>query len=152
MDGTPVVCGLSRLKETIKNYKIDRAVLADLVLNIETMNQIKEACSEMEATFEGISNYLHNDHAGVTFHKLMECFVGEVTVSLEGEIYKFSDREQALMSIIGSNEVKNISVVDNRLFVELASSKSKRLTVFNITNRPSGSIWKYWVKKTVKRT
>ncbi len=136
LDGTPVVCGLSRLKEHIKNYKIDRVVLADLVLNIETMNQIKEACSEMEVNFEGISNYLHNDHAGVTFHKLMECFVGEVTVSLEGEVYKFSDREQALMSIIGRHEVRNISIVDNRLFVELASSKSKWLTVFNITNRP----------------
>ena len=105
------------------------------MLNIENMNYNTKVGSEMENNHERVLNYLHNDTVGVTLHRLMERFVGEVTVSLEGEVYKFNDREQALY-IIGRCEVRNVSIIDNRLFVELARNRREQLTVFNITNRP----------------
>ncbi len=136
IDGIPVVNDISKIKNHIKNYKVERVILADSIMPMDIRKAIKEACHEVGVEVQDFSGYLRVDNGGIPFQRLMEYTSGEVTVISDGEINTFENGELALMTLVGKHDVKNISVRDNRLFIELFSYKVNPLHVFYITNRP----------------
>lgn len=134
MDGIPVVSG--NLKELIREYHVERVILADSIMPTETRNEIKKECQEVNVEVQDFSGYLREDTVGISFQKLMECTVGEVTVLCDGKEQMFANGEQALMTLVGRHDIKSVRIKDERIYVELFSYKVQPLTVFYITNRP----------------
>ena len=134
MDGIPVVSG--NLRDLIREYHVERVILADSIMPTETRNEIKKECQEIKVEVQDFSGYLREDTVGISFQKLMECTVGEVTVLCDGKEQVFANGEQALMTLVGRHDVKSVRIKDGRIHVELFSYKVQPLTVFYITNRP----------------
>lgn len=136
MDGIPVVGDINKLKEHINTYHVDRVILAEPIMTMETREQIKKTCQEIKIEVQDFSGFLRNDSSGISFQKLMQCVGGAVNVLTGEKEYSFDNGEQALMTIVGKQEVKSITIREGRLFVELLSHKIEPLNVFYITNRP----------------
>lgn len=136
LDGLPVLSNIGKLREHIGQYKVERVILADSIMPMETREEIKKECQEIKVEVQDFSGYLRNDDTGISFQKLMERTVGEVTVLCDGTERNFGNGEQALMTLVGKHDVKSVGIRDGRLYVELISYKVEPLTVFYITNRP----------------
>lgn len=136
LDGLPVLSNLSKLKEHIQKYRVDRVILADSIMSMEIREKIKTVCQEIKIEVQDFSGYLRNDNNGVSFQRLMECVSGEVTVLCDGKLHTYDNGEQAIMTLVGKHDVKSISIQNNRLYIELFSYKVEPLIVFFITNRP----------------
>lgn len=136
IDGIPVVSDVSKLRHHIEKYEVDRVILADSIMPMEIRDQIKDECQKINIDVQDFSGFSRNDNTEVSFRKLMELTIGEVTVLCDGEERVFENGEQALMSLVEKHDVKSVSAKDNRLFIELLSYKVNPLVVFYITNRP----------------
>ncbi len=136
IDGIPVVTDIARFKNYINEFNIARVILADSVMPVDIRKEIKSICKENGTEILDYSGYLRVDNGGIPFQRLMEYTSGEVTVLSDGKTQTFENGESALATLVGKHDVKEISVRDNRLFIELFNYKVQPLNLFYITNRP----------------
>ena len=136
LDGVPVVSDLEQLKNHIEKYQVKRVILADTFMPMNVRDQIKASCQEIDIEVQDFSGFLRYDNSGLPFQKLMECVSGEVIVLRDGKTTRYENGEQALMSVVGKHDVKNISIQDHSFFIELISYTVNPLIVYFITNRP----------------
>lgn len=105
-------------------------------MEMDTRDNMKKVCKEIETEVQDFSVYLRNNGIGVPLQRLRECVSGALPIVCDGKVYRFVDGEQTLMTLIRKRGLKSISISGNRLFVELIGHKVEPLTVFYITNRP----------------
>lgn len=136
INGVPVINHLDQLENHFSKYQIQRVILADSLMPMNVRDQIRKTCQDKEIEIQDFSGFLRYDSGGLSFQKLMECVSGPVNVLQDGQITRYDNGEQAIMTVSGKHDIKSVSIQDNCFFVELISYKVNPLIVYYITNRP----------------
>ena len=135
LDGVPVVANLYHLANHIEKYQIKRVILADSLMPMSVRERIRSFCKSADIDLQDFSGFLRYDKSGLPFQQLMQCINGKITVLKDGKTTHFNNGEQALMTLVGKQDVKSISIHDGAFFIELLSYKVKPLIVFIRENR-----------------
>ena len=135
-DGLPVIAGIDSAEKAIKKYKIKGIVIADPLISAANRVKLKRLCQETKVELRNYSGQLKADSGSLSLQQLLEHTNCPVTILSEGKEQNFRDGEDALVSFTGKQDVRNVTLRDNRLLIELVTHKVAPLLTFYITNRP----------------
>lgn len=141
INGLPVLTDVDKLAEHIRKYQVECVILADSLMPAEIRRKIREICQKSSAEVQDFSGFLANDSCFVTLKMLMEYSSGAVEIKLDGDVQRFRNGEQVLMTYPGKYEVKQIYAKDDVLGVEL----TRKVVVLNDTNEE-------WIKDAEDRS
>lgn len=122
MEGVPVYCRILEINELIDKYKVDHVILADSLLPTEARDVIIAACKEYEISVQDFAPTLTDGGSKLYFRTLMEYTTGPVSVEYDGMTRQFANAEAAAVALGGKYVVKQITMVENEMHVELAQS------------------------------
>ena len=135
-DGLPVIAGMDGAEKAIEKYDIKSIVIADPMISAANRIKLKRLCQETKVELQDYSGQLKADSGSLSLQQLLEHTNCPVTIVSEGKEQSFRDGEDALDSFTGKQDVRNVTLRDNRLLIELVTHKVAPLLTFYITNRP----------------
>ena len=119
MEGLPVVSGVNKIADAVKKYAVECVILADTTMPQNVRKTVRDICAELNVEVQDFAGYFQESRGAVTLRNLMEYTKGEVELVIADKTMRFSNGEQAVMSVTGKYVVSNISAKDDRLVIEL---------------------------------
>ena len=119
LEGIPVVSGIDKIPAAAKKYGVECVILADSTMPMKLRQEIRDMCSELSLDVQDFVGLFQESRGAVALRNLMEYTSGAVELVIDGIPVRFSNGEQAVLSITDKRVIKSIYARDNRLVVEL---------------------------------
>ena len=113
--GVPVIGGFVRIRQAIKDYKVDSVILADSFAPSRLRKKISETCQETGIRVQTFSECFQGSTSKITAKTMLEHFDGAVELVVDGEIRSYNSSDEAIEDLKKDYVVAFVRVHDGRL-------------------------------------
>lgn len=95
MAGVPVLVGIDEIPHALKEYRIDRVLVADTLVPRDVRGEVKVICRNMDIPVQEFSGYFQSAPSRIPVKSLLEYVEGPVVVEIGNDRTRYDSAEQA---------------------------------------------------------
>lgn len=117
--GVPVLSGVQKIAEAIRDYQVDSVLVADTIVPPGIRTMVREICQDLDVPVQDFSGYFQSTPSRIPLRSLLEYVEGPVWVEIGESRTRYASAEEAAARISEKYIVASVYTVDGELCIRL---------------------------------